>query len=98
LLTSTVLPAREISDSDLLVAGRMFERATNSTAAARVAAAFVALSNLGNVFSFSFGLARLDLEYGRSGMLPFSRFFARTTKHGSPAAGVGVNSCSMRLE
>jgi amino acid transporter len=86
-----VIPARDIGGSDLLISGDMFERATKSKGAAKAAGVFVALSNLGNVFSFSFALARIVHEYAKSGMFPFSGFFAKTTRKGSPAAGVSIH-------
>jgi amino acid transporter len=81
----SVIPAAEIGEGNLLITGVMFERATNRPEAARAAAAFIALSNLGNVFSFSFSMARLVQEYARSKMLP--RWFAWTFR-GSPGGGV----------
>ncbi|KAK8018700.1 hypothetical protein PG991_007890 [Apiospora marii] len=49
---------------------------------------FVALSNMGNVLAVSFAHARLNQEFGKEGLLPWSRFWASVKPFGSPAASL----------
>ncbi len=53
----------------------------------RVAAAFAALSALGNVMTVTFTLSRVHQELAK-GLLPFSRFWASGWPTGSPSAAM----------
>ena len=54
----------------------------------RVAAAFAALSALGNVMTVTFTLSRVHQELAKEGLLPFSRFWASGWPTGSPSAAM----------
>ncbi|RDW63438.1 high affinity methionine permease [Coleophoma cylindrospora] len=80
----------ELSSSGVTVAA-FFMGKVFGTTAQRSAAGFVALSALGNIMSGSFGMARVDQELAKEGMLPASRVWARNLKHNqSPAAALGL--------
>ncbi|KAK9375469.1 amino acid/polyamine transporter I [Lipomyces chichibuensis] len=83
-----VIPKYEIAHSGVIVAGLFFRRVFGDSAGARMLPLFVALSNLGNVLVVAFAHARVNYEFGKEGILPFSSFFARLNKHGSPASGL----------
>ncbi|KAK9361282.1 amino acid permease-domain-containing protein [Lipomyces starkeyi] len=83
-----VIPKYEIAQSGVIVAGLFFRRVFGDSAGARMLPLFVALSNLGNVLVVAFAHARVNYEFGKEGILPFSSFFARLNKHGAPASGL----------
>jgi amino acid transporter len=51
---------------------------------------FVALSNLGNVLAVSFAHSRLNQEFAKEGLLPYSRFWASNKPFNAPAAAVST--------
>ncbi|KAF2029470.1 high-affinity methionine permease-like protein [Setomelanomma holmii] len=58
---------------------------SESSAGARSLPAFVALSNLGNFLAVSFAHARLNQEFAKEGLLPWSRFWASKKPFDAPA-------------
>ena len=78
----------EIATSGVTVAA-FFMGQVFGTTARRSAAAFVALSALGNVMSGSFSMARVNQELAKEGMLPASWLWAPNLKRNqSPAAAL----------
>ncbi|KAI0129788.1 amino acid/polyamine transporter I [Xylariales sp. AK1849] len=75
----------DIATSEVIVAGVFFRNIFGDSAAARSLPAFVALSNLGNVLAVSFAHARLNQEFGKEGLLPFSQFWASIKPFNAPA-------------
>lgn len=63
----------ELAGSEVIVAGVFFRNVFGDSAGARALPAFVALSNLGNVLAVSFAHSRLNQEFAKEGLLPFSR-------------------------
>ena len=51
----------------------------------------MALSNLGNVLAVSFAHARLNQEFAKEGLLPFSRFWASMKPFNAPMAALGLH-------
>lgn len=82
------IPKSDLAKSEVIVAGLFFRNVFGQSAGARSLPAFVALSNLGNVLAVSFAHARLNQEFGKEGMLPFSKFWASNKPSNAPAASV----------
>lgn len=80
----------DMANSEALVAGIFFRNVFGDSAGARTLPAFVALSNLGNVLAVSFAHARLNQEFGKEGMLPFSEFWASVKPFNAPAPAVST--------
>ncbi|KAK8044637.1 amino acid transporter [Apiospora rasikravindrae] len=78
----------EMANSEVIVAGIFFRNMFGDSAAARSLPVFVALSNMGNVLAVSFAHARLNQEFGKEGLLPWSRFWASVKPFGAPAASL----------
>lgn len=81
----------ELATSEVIVAGVFFRNVFGNSAAARSLPAFVALSNLGNVLAVSFAHARLNQEFAKEGLLPWSRFWASNKPFNAPATAVSDN-------
>ncbi|CAI6334676.1 unnamed protein product [Periconia digitata] len=79
------IPKSDLAKSEVIVAGLFFRNVFGDSAAARSLPAFVALSNLGNVLAVSFAHARLNQEFAKEGLLPFSKFWASIKPFGAPA-------------
>lgn len=75
----------DLANSEVIVAGVFFRNVFGDSASARSLPAFVALSNLGNVLAVSFVHARLIQEFGKEGLLPWSRFWASVKPFNAPA-------------
>ncbi|ORY61480.1 amino acid permease [Pseudomassariella vexata] len=78
----------DLANSEVIVAAVFFRNVYGNSAAARSLPAFVALSNLGNVLAVSFAHARLNQEFGKEGLLPFSWFWASIKPFNAPAAAL----------
>ncbi|KAI0601190.1 amino acid/polyamine transporter I [Biscogniauxia sp. FL1348] len=78
----------DLATSEVLVAGLFFRNVFGDGAAARSLPAFVAISNLGNVLAVSFAHSRLNQEFGKEALLPFSRFWGSNKPFNSPAAAL----------
>jgi amino acid transporter len=79
------IPKSDLAKSEVIVAGLFFRNVFGNSAGARSLPAFVALSNLGNVLAVSFAHARLNQEFAKEGLLPFSRFWASMKPFNAPA-------------
>ncbi|KAK6846131.1 amino acid transporter [Apiospora arundinis] len=77
-----------MATSEVIVAGVFFRNMFGDSAAARSLPVFVALSNMGNVLAVSFAHARLNQEFGKEGLLPWSRFWASIKPFNAPAASL----------
>jgi amino acid transporter len=86
------IPKDELANSEVIVAGVFFKNVFGESAAARSLPAFVALSNLGNVLAVSFAHARLNQEFAKEGLLPWSRFWASNKPFNAPATAVSSSS------
>jgi amino acid transporter len=84
------IPKKDLATSEVLVAALFFKNVFGDTAGGRSLPVFVALSNLGNVLAVSFAHARLNQEFGKEALLPFSRFWASIKPFGAPAPAVSV--------
>ncbi|KAF8245527.1 amino acid permease [Wilcoxina mikolae CBS 423.85] len=82
------IPAEEMAESGVIVAGLFFRNVFGDSAGARALPAFVALSNLGNVLAVSFAHARVNQEFAKEGILPFSKFWASNAPFNAPAASL----------
>jgi amino acid transporter len=82
------IPKEEFANSDVLVAGVFFKNVFGQSAGARSLPAFVALSNMGNVLAVSFAHARVNQEFAKEGLLPWSRFWASNRPFNAPAASL----------
>ncbi|KAH8165165.1 hypothetical protein CIB48_g3095 [Xylaria polymorpha] len=79
------IPKKDLATSEVLVAALFFKNIFGDSAGAKSLPVFVALSNLGNVLAVSFAHARLNQEFGKEALLPFSRFWASIKPFGAPA-------------
>ncbi|KAI9003636.1 amino acid/polyamine transporter I [Gaertneriomyces semiglobifer] len=82
------IPKAELAESGVIVAGLFFRNVFGDTAGAKALPAFVAISNLGNVLAVSFAHSRVNQEFAKEGMLPFSKFFASNKPFNAPAASL----------
>lgn len=82
------IPKEQLANSEVIVAAVFFRNVFGDSAGARSLPAFVALSNLGNVLAVSFAHARLNQEFAKEGLLPFSRFWASNKPFNAPATAV----------
>lgn len=82
-----VVPADEMRSSGRILAASFF-RIVIGPKAERAVSVFVALSSLGNVMSIIFSQGRLIQEFGKEGLIPFSKFFASNKPFNTPAAGL----------
>ncbi|KAF2792199.1 amino acid transporter [Melanomma pulvis-pyrius CBS 109.77] len=82
------IPKEELANSEVIVAAVFFRNVFGDSAGARSLPAFVALSNLGNVLAVSFAHARLNQEFAKEGLLPFSRFWASNKPFNAPATAL----------
>ncbi|KAF2748542.1 high-affinity methionine permease-like protein [Sporormia fimetaria CBS 119925] len=82
------IPKSELANSEAIVAGVFFKNVFGESAGARSLPAFVALSNLGNVLAVSFAHARLNQEFAKEGLLPWSAFWASNKPFNAPATAL----------
>jgi amino acid transporter len=82
----------DLANSEVIVAGVFFRNIFGNSAGARTLPAFVALSNLGNVLAVSFAHARVNQEFAKEGLLPWSRFWASNKPFNAPAPAVSAYS------
>jgi amino acid transporter len=85
------IPKKDLATSEVLVAALFFKNVFGESAGAKSLPVFVSLSNLGNVLAVSFAHARLNQEFGKEALLPFSRFWASIKPFGAPAPAVSVH-------
>jgi amino acid transporter len=78
----------EMANAEVTIAGLFFRNVFGNSAGARALPAFVALSNLGNVLAVSFAHSRLNQEFAKEGLLPFSRFWASNKPFNAPATAL----------
>ncbi|KAL9034574.1 MAG: hypothetical protein Q9214_006985 [Letrouitia sp. 1 TL-2023] len=82
------IPKSDLAKSEVIVAGLFFRNVFGDNAGARSLPVFVALSNLGNVLAVSFAHSRLNQEFGKEGLLPYSRFWASIKPFNAPATAL----------
>ncbi|RPA75182.1 amino acid permease [Ascobolus immersus RN42] len=82
------VPKDEIVSSRVLIAGVFFRNVFGNSAGARALPVFVAISNMGNVLAVSFAHSRLNQEFAKEGILPFSKFWASNKPFNAPAAAL----------
>jgi amino acid transporter len=82
------IPKSDLAKSEVIVAGLFFRNVFGNNAGARSLPAFVALSNLGNVLAVSFAHSRLNQEFAKEGLLPWSRFWASNKPFNAPATAL----------
>ena len=83
-----VIPQKDLAESEALVAALFFRNMFGDSSATRALPAIVSLSNLGNVLAVSFAHARVNQEFAKEGLLPFSRFWASNKPFNAPAAAL----------
>ncbi|KAE9964973.1 hypothetical protein BLS_007935 [Venturia inaequalis] len=81
------VPKAELASSGRILAASFF-RNMFGPQAERALSVFVALSAFGNVLSVIFSQGRIVQEFGREGILPFSRLWASNKPFNSPLAGL----------
>lgn len=81
------VPKEEILEAQRLVAASLFRNVMGEKAE-RALSVFVALSAFGNVLSVIFSQGRIVQEFGREGILPWSRFWASNRPFNAPLAGL----------
>ncbi|KAI9727000.1 MAG: hypothetical protein M1834_008582 [Cirrosporium novae-zelandiae] len=81
------VPKEEIISSGRILAASFF-RNVFGPSAERALSVFVALSAFGNVLSVIFSQGRLVQEFGREGVLPFSRLWASNKPLNAPFMGL----------
>ncbi|TVY27277.1 High-affinity methionine permease [Lachnellula hyalina] len=81
------VPKDEIISSGRILAASFFRNMFGARAE-RVLSVFVALSAFGNVLSVIFSQGRLVQEFGREGILPFSRIWASNKPFNAPFMGL----------
>lgn len=82
------IPKSEIRSSNVLIAGVFFRNVFGNSAGAKALPAFVAISNMGNVLAVSFAHSRVNQEFAKEGILPFSKFWASNKPFNAPAAAL----------
>ncbi|EMG49520.1 MUP1 High-affinity methionine permease [Candida maltosa Xu316] len=82
-----VVPVDVISASKRILVSDFFFYAFG-TNASKAASVFVALSAWGNVMSVIFSQGRIITQLGRSGVIPFSRFFGSSKPFNTPFTGL----------
>ena len=82
-----VVPVDVIAASKRILVADFFYYAFGSKAS-KAAAVFVALSAWGNVMSVIFSQGRIITQLGRSGVIPFSRFFGSSKPFNTPFTGL----------
>ncbi|KAF2712695.1 amino acid transporter [Pleomassaria siparia CBS 279.74] len=82
------IPKEQLANSEVIVAAVLFRNIFGDSAAARSLPAFVALSNLGNVLAVSFAHSRLNQEFAKEGIIPFSQFWASNKPFNAPATSL----------
>lgn len=88
----SAISKEDLAASEVIVAGLFFRNVFGDSAGARALPAFVALSNLGNVLAVSFAHSRLNQEFAKEGLLPWSRFWASNKPFNAPATAVSLSS------
>ncbi|KAI1322593.1 amino acid/polyamine transporter I [Xylariaceae sp. FL0255] len=78
----------DLATSEALVAAVFFKNVFGDSAGAKSLPAFVALSNLGNVLAVSFSQARINQEFAKEALLPFSTFWASNKPFNAPLASL----------
>ncbi|KAF2196989.1 amino acid transporter [Delitschia confertaspora ATCC 74209] len=78
----------DLAHSEVIVAGIFFRNMFGDSAAVKSLPVFVALSNMGNVLAVSFAHARLNQEFAKEGLLPFSRFWASNKPLNAPTTAL----------
>ncbi|KAL8413266.1 hypothetical protein RB594_004766 [Gaeumannomyces avenae] len=82
------IPKSDLAKSEVIVAGLFFRNVFGASSAVSALPALVALSNMGNVLAVSFAHARVNQEFGKEGLLPFSQFWASIKPFNTPAAAL----------
>ncbi|ORY71869.1 amino acid/polyamine transporter I [Pseudomassariella vexata] len=85
------IPKDSLAKSDVIVAGVFFRNMFGESAAARVLPAFVGLNNLGNVLTLTFAHGRMNQEFAKEGILPYSHFWASDKPFGAPGPALLLN-------
>ncbi len=83
-----VIPKDEISSSGVIIAGTFFTKIFGDSIASFVLPILICFSNLGNVLVVSYAHARVNQEFAKQNLLPFSKFFASNKPFNTPIASL----------
>lgn len=83
-----VIPSNELLELDEMVGSVFFEKLFGPIIGSKVLTASVAFSVAGNIIVVMYHISRLNQEIFRTGVLPFSRFFASNYPFGAPLASL----------
>lgn len=70
-----VVSREDFRSSGVLIAGHFFRNVFGQKVGENILPLFIIISAFGNIAATSFAQARVNMELGRDGMLPFSSFF-----------------------
>lgn len=83
-----VIPAEELLEVDEMVGSVFFEKLFGPVIGSTVLTASIAFSVAGNIIVVMYHISRLNQEIFRTGVLPFSKFFASNYPFGAPMAAL----------
>jgi len=79
----------QIAHAKVVVAADFFEKVWGAGVfPSKIMPVLIALSAIGNVFAQSFAMPRVKQEFGKEGILPFSRFWASDWPFNAPSAAL----------
>lgn len=78
----------DFASSGLVVAGHFFTNVFGGIVGSRILPLLIILSAFGSIAATSFAQARVNQEFAKDGLLPFSSFWASTSPRGTPAAAL----------
>ena len=78
----------DFASSGVVVAARFFTNVFGHVIGTKVLPWFIVLSAFGSIAATSFSQARVNQEFAKDGILPFSHFWASNEPYGTPAAAL----------
>ncbi|KAG9233379.1 amino acid transporter-like protein [Amylocarpus encephaloides] len=76
-----VVSREDFRSSGVLIAGHFFRNVFGEQIGGNILPLFIIISAFGNIAATSFAQARVNMELGRDGLLPFSSFFQSKSRH-----------------
>ena len=78
----------DFASSGLVVAGHFFTNVFGDVVGSRILPLLIILSAFGSIAATSFAQARVNQEFAKEGLLPFSSFWASSSPYRTPAAAL----------
>ena len=78
----------DFASSGLVVAGHFFTNVFGTIIGSKILPLLIISSAFGSIAATSFAQARVNQEFARDGLLPFSSFWASSSPQGTPAAAL----------